>query len=804
MLSADITGLSEANRQLANWALEAWTNVTGIRFELVDEGDADITFYGKEGGPSSGGFVTDGSGVIVSAAVRLSNDDSSLGIGRTLHVLIHEIGHALGLGHPGPYPVDYDNPTAYFGVDNVFLRDSLQASVMSYIHQSGTTWIDASQATPFTPMVADIIAIQDLYGVPEHANAGDTVYGYDANLDGYLGQVFSWWSGEGNPFAAVDGTSYSYPAPVDLDGDGDTDLIIGNNHLNSDGTDYDAYTIEYYENTGTAAEPVFTQRTGADNPLDGAESFVDFKPVLADLDGDSDPDLLIGNYYYYENTGTATAPAFTQRTGAGNPLRGIRDEHYKRVVLPDLDGDGDLDLVAVNGEGEVLYFENTGTAAGPDFTQRSGAGNPFAGIAIEKDDYGTGSPAFADLDADGDADLVIGTIAGEFDYYENTGTAMAPAYTQRTGADNPFDGLESERRLNPEFTDIDNDGDPDLVAGDVWGKVHLFENTGTATSPIFTAPSETGDMALTLYDSGGNDTLDLRNDARDQRVSLQPEGISDVYGLTGNLVIARGTVIENFVAGSGNDVVVGNAAANYLQGNDGDDGLWGGGGDDVLEGGAGADRVHGGAGLDRVSYRGSDAAVTVNLADATVSGGHGEGDVITGIEGAIGSGHDDVLQGNDAANRFEGAAGADRLDGGAGEDWLSYRGSDAGVTVNLADDTVSGGHAAGDTITGFEHVTGSAFGDVLMGNAEDNWLVGGAGDDDLQGNGGDDVLEGSAGADTLDGGPGADRASYGGSDAGVSVDLERRHGAAWPCPGRCPHRHRKPGWVRLRRHIGRR
>ena len=771
VLTADVTSLAQENQQLAIWALEAWTNVTGIRFELVGTGDADISFSRKEEGTSSGGFTVDGNGTSISGRVSFATGDSSSSIARKLYVLVHEIGHVLGLGHPGPYPRDHENPGAEFGIDNVFLLDSAQASAMSYLFQSENTYIDASFATPFTPMVADIIAVQDLYGVPADINSGDTVYGYDSNLDGYLGQVFAWWAGDSNPFAAVDGSAYGHPALADLDGDGDLDLVIGNNHLNSDGTGYDGYDVDYYENTGTLDKPVFTLRTGADNPLDGAESFVEFQPVLADLDGDADPDLLIGNRYYYENTGTAAAPAFTQRTGADNPLDGIRSEHYKRVVLPDLDADGDLDLVAVNGEGALLYFENTGTAAQSAFTQRSGAGNPFADTVIEKDEYGTGSPAFADLDADADPDLVIGTIDGEFDYYENTGTAMVPAYTQRTGADNPFDGLKSGRRLNPEFTDIDNDGDLDLVTGDSWGKVDVFENAGTDNRPYFSAESELRYLALTLYDNGGNDTLDLRNDTNDQRVSLRPEGISDVYGLTGNLVIARDTVIENFVAGSGNDIVTGNAAANYLQGNDGNDGLWGSGGDDILEGGAGADRINGDAGLDLVSYRGSDAAVTVNLADATVSGGHADGDVITGIEGAIGSDHDDVLQGTDAANRLEGGAGADRVDGGAGVDWVSYRGSNEGVSVDLRDNAVSGGHAGGDTITGFENVTGSAFRDVLIGNDEVNRLVGAGGADDLQGNGGNDVLEGGAGADTLDGGTGTDWASYAGSDTGVSVDF---------------------------------
>ena len=70
---------------------------------------------------------------------------------------------------------------------------------------------------------------------------------------------------------------------------------------------------------------------------------------------------------------------------------------------------------------------------------------------------------------------------------------------------------------------------------------------------------------------------------RDQYVDLRPEGISDVYGLKGNLVIARDTLVENFMAGSGDDRIIGNATANHLVA---------GAGDDVLEGGAGADMLN--------------------------------------------------------------------------------------------------------------------------------------------------------------------------------------------------------------------
>ena len=98
------------------------------------------------------------------------------------------------------------------------------------------------------------------------------------------------------------------------------------------------------------------------------------------------------------------------------------------------------------------------------------------------------------------------------------------------------------------------------------GVIHYFTNFGTSSNPDFAASGFSQPVTLTLYDNGGNDTLDLRTDKDDQRIYLRPEGISDVYGLTGNLIIARDTWIENFIAGSGNDLIAGNTVANYLNG----------------------------------------------------------------------------------------------------------------------------------------------------------------------------------------------------------------------------------------------
>ena len=243
-----------------------------------------------------------------------------------------------------------------------------------------------------------------------------------------------------------------------------------------------------------------------------------------------------------------------------------------------------------------------------------------------------------------------------------------------------------------------------------------------------------------------------------------------------------------------------------IVGSDYDDTFTGDDQDNVIEGGAGRDTLMGGGGdgVDTLSYENSDDWVRVTLAAdgtaATTSRGHARGDTATGFENVTGSAHDDELTGNNAANvlmglagddeitgddgddTVEGGAGADELDGDNGNetgqtrstaDVLSYAGSDAAVTVNLATASASGGHATGDTIatfeveiaaeeegedpteldvSTFEYVTGSMHDDSLTGDHRDNHLTGGGGDDSLRGGAGMDLLIGGPGADMLDGG----------------------------------------------------
>ncbi|MGL1920292.1 MAG: hypothetical protein OCD03_04645 [Hyphomicrobiales bacterium] len=230
-------------------------------------------------------------------------------------------------------------------------------------------------------------------------------------------------------------------------------------------------------------------------------------------------------------------------------------------------------------------------------------------------------------------------------------------------------------------------------------------------------------------------------------------------GSVGKGGIAEGDVlssIENLIGSKFADILSGDGGVNVIAGMDGDD---------VIMGGAGADILSGGNGRDRLDYNLSDAAVNVNIALNTASGGHAQGDVISSFEDIIGSAFNDVLTGNSAANTLIGGdgddiliggKGGDHLDGGAGTDLVTYSLSNAEVSVNLQTGIALGGNAADDILVSVENVIGSAFSDNLVGNNVGNVLIGAAGNDVIIGQGGNDTLHGGVGDDTLDGGEGAD------------------------------------------------
>jgi len=318
----------------------------------------------------------------------------------------------------------------------------------------------------------------------------DGVINYYRNTGTALAPAFTEQTGGSNPFDGVDVGYSSAPTFVDIDGDGDMAPAFAD--IDGDG-DMDAFIgeedgyINYYRNTGTALAPAFTEQTGGSNPFDGVDVGVYSTPTFVDIDGDGDMDAFIGELdgiiNYYRNTGTALAPAFTEQTGVNNPFNGVDLGDVSTPAFTDIDGDGDMDAFIGEQGGIIKYYRNTGdNTLAPTFTAQTGGANPFDGVNVGR--YSV--PAFVDIDGDGDMDAFIGESEGNIKYYLNTGTALAPTFTVQIGGANPFDGVDVGRYSVPAFVDIDGDGDMDAFIGQSWGTIKYYLNTGTALAPAFT------------------------------------------------------------------------------------------------------------------------------------------------------------------------------------------------------------------------------------------------------------------------------------------------------------------------------
>ena len=246
----------------------------------------------------------------------------------------------------------------------------------------------------------------------------------------------------------------------------------------------------------------------------------------------------------------------------------------------------------------------------------------------------------------------------------------------------------------------------------------------------------------------------ITGNSASNRLSGTSDG-EQINGLGGN---------DTLYGHGGDDILDGGTGNDALNGGDGDDELDGGLGDDTLNGGAGADKLTGGEGDDTASYAGSLAGVTVRLHNPAPRGGDAQGDTFEGtttftytdkgnrkevdlpdIINLTGSSHDDILAGDERANRLSGGAGNDTLYGGPG-------GGDSNK------DTMFGGTGNDNLFggKGDDKLYGDSGNDTLKGGPDDDALKGGSGTDTLDGGDDDDILDGDSGDDILTGGDGED------------------------------------------------
>ncbi|WP_293749166.1 M10 family metallopeptidase C-terminal domain-containing protein [Limnohabitans sp. Rim8] len=671
-LTVNLTALDATYKAYARDALALWSDATGLIFTETSD-SAELNFRQNSSGAWSRSN-TSGTTIVHST---INIQPGWAGADYTLQTFIHEIGHALGLGHAGNY-----NGSATYGVDNQYANDSWQATVMSYFDQNDNSYVNADFAFLKTIMLADIIAIRSLYGTTGTTRTGDTVYGFNTNA----GSTFS--------AAVIDGTGTPYALTLIDDGGNDTINMSGssaNNRINLN-------ALAVSDTGGLIGNLFIAPNTTIENAIGGSGNDTLIGNAVANwLTGGSGADNLDGGDGNDVLVGGAGADTLTGGTGDDTLIGGGGVDSM-------VGGDGnDLFIVSLASElarGEVITGGN-GTDELRFSATVASTLTLTSGVSVEGVTIGAGNAAEAVAT---DTTALNVNAAALSTGLAIVGNAGINRLTGGSGADN-LDG---------------GDGNDVLVGG-----AGADTLTGGAGDDTFTVASGTD----TITDLGFSDIFTVaRGAAVNATVAAAWTASSgttnagtatlNTDGFAVNLAAVTGGSVGYGVTNTGATTTLsGSKFADTLTGGTGDDTLIGGGGADSMVGGDGNDLfivalaselargevIIGGNGTDELRFTATVASTLtltsgVSVDGVTIGTGNAAEAVATATTAlnvnaaALSTGL--AIVGNAGINRLTGGSGADNLDGGDGNDVLVGGAGADTLTGGAGNDNLTGGLGA--------------------------------------------------------------------------------------------------------------